>query len=168
MTATGALAHRGTIFLEDAPVISHEAWPQGQYLLRLQAQECARRARPGSFAHLRCAPDLPMRRPLSIQRADPEAGWIELLYKAIGHGLKRLALAKPGDVISCLGPIGNGFSVHPERPQRLLLGGGVGIPPMIFLAESLLGERSGAPKPLVLMGSEIPFPFRAATLDRDW
>jgi len=160
MSAVETRAHRGTIFLEDARVIAQQAWPDGQYVLRLSAPKCARHARPGSFAHVRCGDELPMRRPLSIQRVDAAQGWIEILYKTVGKGLALLSAAKPGDVLSCLGPIGQGFTVHADRPRRLLIGGGVGIPPMIFLAETLRDEPAGTPPPLVLMGSEIPFPFR--------
>jgi dihydroorotate dehydrogenase electron transfer subunit len=71
-----------------------------------------------------------------------------------------------------LGPIGIGFVPHPQRPRPLLIGGGVGIPPMVFLAEALAMQASPADpdsgndvgtawRPLVLMGSEIPFPFEA-------
>ncbi len=60
-----------------------------------------------------------------------------------------------------LGPIGKGFKLHTDRPRVLAIGGGVGIPPMVFLAESLLADSRAHWKPLVLMGSEIPFPFRA-------
>lgn len=155
------VSHRGTIFLEEAVVLAHEAWPADQYVLRLKAPDCAKRARPGSFAHLRCAEGLPMRRPLSIQRADAEAGWIEILYKVVGKGLELLARARPGDRLSCLGPIGQGFSPTAGRPRRLLIGGGVGIPPMIFLAEHLLTAHADEPRPVVFMGSEIPFPFQA-------
>jgi dihydroorotate dehydrogenase electron transfer subunit len=56
-----------------------------------------------------------------------------------------------------LAPIGHGFTVDPARPRLLALGGGVGIPPMIFLAEQVSAERRL--RPLVLMGSEVPFPF---------
>jgi dihydroorotate dehydrogenase electron transfer subunit len=59
-----------------------------------------------------------------------------------------------------LGPIGRPFVAHRERPRTLLLGGGVGIPPMVFLAERLAAQDAAAWKPLVLMGSEVPFPFR--------
>jgi dihydroorotate dehydrogenase electron transfer subunit len=72
--------------------------------------------------------------------------------------------------LSVLGPIGRPFVPHAERPRTLLLGGGVGIPPMVFLAERLGAHHrglrgggaalQGAWKPLVLMGSEVPFPFR--------
>jgi dihydroorotate dehydrogenase electron transfer subunit len=77
----------------------------------------------------------------------------------VGAGLQALAAKKGGDTLSVLGPIGRPFTVHARRPRALLLGGGVGIPPMVFLAERLKDERPF--RPLVLMGSEVPFPFRA-------
>jgi len=76
-------------------------------------------------------------------------------------GLEALSHRKVGDSVSLLGPIGRGFAVHRERPLALLIGGGVGIPPMVFLAERLRARGDAHWKPLVLMGSEIPFPFRA-------
>ena len=150
---------RGSIFLEEARVLSQLAYDGEQYVLRLAAAKCAAHAGPGSFAHLTCDAAIPMRRPLSLMRADAGAGWIELLYKLVGAGLQALAAKKAGDTVSVLGPIGKPFTAHRERPRTLLLGGGVGIPPMVFLAERLKAER--AFKPLVLMGSEVPFPFRS-------
>jgi dihydroorotate dehydrogenase electron transfer subunit len=156
--------NRGTIFLEEARVIQQTAFDAEQFVLRLEAPKCAARAEPGSFVHLTCGPRIPMRRPLSIMRANAQAGWIEVLYKTVGAGLQALAAHKAGDTISTLGPIGRPFTAHPQRPRALLIGGGVGIPPMIFLAERLRHQRNTDPasdwKPLVLMGSEVPFPFR--------
>lgn len=157
---SGARAHRGTIFLEDATVLEHRSFPGGQYVLRLAAPRCAAAATPGSFVHLTCGPDLPMRRPLSIMRAHAGDGWIEVLYKVVGHGLADLAQRRTGETLSCLGPIGQGFRVDPARPRLLLVGGGVGIPPMVFLAERVAAQAGI--KPLVLMGSELPFPFELA------
>jgi dihydroorotate dehydrogenase electron transfer subunit len=155
------MTDRGTIFVEEAEVLAHERFEGNQFILRLKAPKCARHAQPGSFVHLTCDPSLPMRRPLSIMRANPARETIEVLYKIVGQGLELLAQRRVGERISCLGPIGNRFVPHPLRPRTLLVGGGVGIPPMIFLAESLR-ERSDAKwQPLVLMGSEVPFPFRA-------
>jgi dihydroorotate dehydrogenase electron transfer subunit len=151
-------AHRGTIFLEEARIVSQLAYDAEQFVIRLGAPRCAAHAQPGSFAHLTCDVTIPMRRPLSIMRADAKAGWIEILYKVVGAGLHALAAKKAGAPISVLGPIGNPFLVHRQRPRALLIGGGVGIPPMVFLAERLKEDR--AYKPLVLMGSEVPFPFR--------
>lgn len=150
--------HRDTIFLEQAEIISHESFEGDQYLLRLQAPECAAHARPGSFAHLQCSPQRPLRRPISIMRASPADGWVDFLYKRVGRGTTLLSERTVGESISIMGPIGNPFQVHPERPRPLLIGGGVGLPPMVFLAETLY--RNQEIKPFVILGSEVPFPFK--------
>ncbi len=156
-----ARPHRGTIFVEDAELLSQQEFPGRQFVIRLKAPKCAAAATPGSFAHLTCDPQLPMRRPLSIMRVDPRAGWVEILYKIVGPGLEALSKRPVGATLSVMGPIGHGFALHPERPRTLLVGGGVGIPPMVFLAESLKSRSDARWQPLVLMGSEIEFPFRA-------
>jgi dihydroorotate dehydrogenase electron transfer subunit len=151
---------RGTIVLEDAEVVDQQAFAGRQFILRVRAPQAARRAVPGSFAHITCDPAVPLRRPLSIMRANAAEGWVEFLYKPRGGGLAKLAERRPGDVLSVLAPIGRGFNVDPARPQVLALGGGVGIPPMIFLAEQLRARQDL--QMLVLMGSEVPFPFELA------
>ena len=154
--------HRGTIFLETAEVIEQRQFPGDQYILRVVAPACAAKARPGSFAHLTCDPLTPMRRPLSIMSADPKTGVVEFLYKVVGEGLRALAHFGPGEEVSLLGPIGQPFAPDPARPNLLAIGGGVGIPPMVFLAHSLPADFN----PLVIMGSEIPFPFELAEAQR--
>jgi len=84
--------HRGTIFVEDAELLSQ------QELSRPAVRHSAARpgsapppATPGSFAHLHLRSAAAMRRPLSIQRADATAGWIEILYKIVGPGLEALS-----------------------------------------------------------------------------
>jgi len=151
--------HRGTIFVEDAKLLAQQEFPGRQFVIRLRAPRCAAAATPGSFAHLTCDPLLPMRRPLSIMRTDPAAGWIEILYKIVGPGLAALSQQPVGATLSVMGPIGQGFKPSPQRPKTLLVGGGVGIPPMVFLAEALKERSDAAWQPLVLMGSEVPFPF---------
>jgi dihydroorotate dehydrogenase electron transfer subunit len=153
-------AHRGSICLEDGKVLAQHAFAGEQFVIRLEAPKCAARALPGSFAHLTVDDDIPMRRPLSIMRANAQEGWIDILYKIVGPGLAALSRRRVGDHLSVLGPIGQGFELHPQRPRPLLIGGGVGIPPMVFLAETLVSDPRAAWKPLVLMGSEIPFPFQ--------
>jgi dihydroorotate dehydrogenase electron transfer subunit len=142
-------------------VLAQTAFPGDQYVLRVQAPACAAAAAPGMFAHIRCDPAVPMRRPLSIMRASAGGGWVEFLYKIVGEGLRHLGSRRPGDTLSIMGPIGRPFEPHRARPRTLLIGGGVGIPPMIFLAERLTQDLDGGWRPLVLMGSEIPFPFLA-------
>lgn len=148
---------RGSVFLEDARVLAQQAHPDNQFVLRVLAPRAARSAQPGSFAHLACDASVPMRRPLSIMRASPDEGWLEFLYKPRGPGLDLLATRRSGEIVSVLAPIGHGFVVDRARPRLLALGGGVGIPPLIFLAEQLRADKALAP--LVLVGSEVPFPF---------
>lgn len=146
---------RNSIILETSTILNQHAFAGQQYLLKLHAPRIAALARPGQFVHLRCDDEIPMRRPYSIMSTTPE-GTIEILYKVVGEGSKKLATKKHNDRISCLGPIGNGFVIDPQRPALLLIGGGVGIPPILFLAEH---ARSSACQPTVLMGSEVGFPF---------
>jgi len=150
--------HRGTIFVEQGKILSHSQHPAEQYIIRFQAPETAQRAEPGSFVHIRCSDALAMRRPLSIMRVDAAAGWVECLYKVVGKGTALLAQRKVGDELDIMGPIGKPFTPSPERRRPLLIGGGVGIPPMVFLAERL--RRNPDVQALAILGSEIPFPFK--------
>ena len=152
-----AQRNRGTIFVERGEVLSHEAWPGDQYILRIRAPKCAAAARPGTFIHVSCDEELPMRRPLSIMRAVDD--WIEVLYKIVGEGLHLLARKRCGDAISLLGPIGQPFVLHEDRPRPLLIGGGVGIPPVVCLADAIRNDVQSW-NPLAILGSEIPFPFK--------
>ncbi len=152
-----AQSNRGTLFVEEGELVATEAFPGDQFIMRIRAPKCAAAARPGSFVHIQCDDAVPMRRPLSIMRVVD--GCIDVLYKIVGEGLHLLAAKRSGDTISVLGPIGQPFSVSAERPNCLLIGGGVGIPPMVFLAETLQDKRWN---PLAIFGSEIPFPFELA------
>ena len=145
---------RNTIFVEDALILSHEQFEGEQFILRVMAPKCAAHAVAGQFAHLQCDPQRPMRRPISIMRVSRQDGWVDFLYKRLGEGTALLAERKPGESISMFGPIGKPFAVERKRP--LLIGGGVGMPPMIFLAEEL---RNRGIVPFVILGSEVPFPF---------
>ena len=150
-------SHRASLFLEQAQILDHQAYAGDQFVLRLLAPRCAAKARPGSFVHLQCDPLLPMRRPISIMRTEAADGWLELLYKRVGEGTRLLSRRQVGESISLLGPIGRPFSPAAERHRPLLIGGGVGMPPMIFLADSL--RRAQNKHPFVILGSEVPFPF---------
>jgi dihydroorotate dehydrogenase electron transfer subunit len=147
---------RGSIALENAEILAHEAYAGNQYVLRVHAPSTAERARAGMFVHLQCTSDIALRRPLSIMRTDP-AGWIEVLYKPIGAGLAALTKRRPGESLSVLGPIGNGFRIPDGTAHIFALGGGVGIPPMIFAAQQLRSRTDLALT--VYMGSEVEFPF---------
>lgn len=155
-----AQKNRSTLFVEDGLVLSIEPFPGSQYIMRVRAPKCAAAANPGSFVHVTCDAKVPMRRPLSIMRA--EGDWIEFLYKTVGEGLRLLSRAGVGKTLSLIGPIGQPFTPSPNRPKTLLIGGGVGIPPMIFLADQLRKQNANW-QPLAILGSEIPFPFETQT-----
>lgn len=151
---------RGSVFLEQARIVSHRAFDCEQYILRVYAPRIAAAAVPGQFIHIRCGDEIPLRRPYSIMSA-AQNGTVEILYKVTGRGSRLLSTGLPADELSCLGPIGNGFELHPQRPYLLLTGGGVGIPPIMFLAQN--AQRQDSYRPLVIMGSELPFPFELTT-----
>lgn len=151
---------RNTLYLEQAKLLEHTAYEGDQYYMRLQAPQTASRAQPGSFIHMQCDTDLPMRRPMSIMRVDKNAGWIDLLYKAHGVGTTRLAKRNVGECIDLIGPIGLPFKLDQYKKYPLLIGGGVGLPPMVFLTEHIKSTSKNT-RPFVLLGSEVPFPFNA-------
>jgi len=151
-------SQRDTIFVEDAEILSHTHCEGDQHILRLRAPEVARRALPGSFVHITCDPQRPLRRPVSIMRVDASAGEIELLYKVFGQGTRLLSQRQEGEELNLMGPIGKPFELHPEHSRPLLIGGGVGMPPMIFLADAARQQKKTY-SPFVILGSEVPFPF---------
>jgi dihydroorotate dehydrogenase electron transfer subunit len=156
MPTSAAEPGRGSILIETGQIIGSTAFAGAQCVLRIDAPRIAGRCEAGQFVHLRCAPDLLMRRPMSIMRADGEQGWIEILFKVHGVGTRLLAERRTGEKISLLGPIGQPFKQRSYKPRTLLIGGGVGMPPIVFLAEHLRAQPS---ETFVILGSEVPFPF---------
>jgi len=104
-----------------------------------------------------------LRRPLSLAgRKDTVEGTeLEVIYRVVGAGTRWLATVTAGEELSVLGPLGNSFRIDPEKPRAALIGGGVGIPPMVYLAEQLAeagkevvafnGVRSADMLPLTLI-----------------
>ena len=106
------------------------------YRIRLQGDtEIA--ARPGQFVNLRLD-GLFLRRPISI--CDTENSKLTLIYKIVGSGTRQLASMLPGQKLDLLTGLGNGFDLSLSGNHPLLLGGGVGVPPLYLLARRLLSE----------------------------
>jgi len=104
--------------------------------LIVYAPKIAQQAVPGQFVHVKVATGEPLlRRPISISNVNVESGTLSLIYRIVGKGTAHLANLKTNDEVNCLGPLGNGFDLTCERP--LLVGGGMGIAPLIFLAQRL-------------------------------
>lgn len=129
-------------YMEKAVVRSQINIAEGIFDLWLDAPIIAGLARAGQFVNVYCNDKsrlLP--RPISICEADGKNGRIRLVYRVAGKGTAEFSELVPGDTIDVLGPLGNGFieaSGIPERTGRIMLiGGGIGIPPMLGLAAYL-------------------------------
>ncbi|CUH96968.1 hypothetical protein P22_3086 [Propionispora sp. 2/2-37] len=115
--------------------------------LVLDAPVIAAQVRPGQFVHVRVANGVEplLRRPFSIAKADAGRGVLHIIYRIVGKGTAGLSLLESGDHLDCMGPLGNGFIFQGEHP--LLVGGGMGLAPLAYLAQQL------CPKPVeILMG----------------
>ena len=112
--------------------------------LTLEASKLAVSARPGQFAMLGCGSGLDpfLRRPLSIHRIHREQGGpgaVSFLYRVRGRGTECLASRRQGETVSLLGPLGRGFRYEGNSRRALLVGAGIGVAPLLFLAETLMG-----------------------------
>jgi dihydroorotate dehydrogenase electron transfer subunit len=86
-----------------------------------------------------CSPLALLRRPFSLSgRGD---GWIEIIHRVVGVGTQWLAQLNPGDPVDFIGPLGNTFTLPSEKSLGLLVGGGVGLPPMFYLAQAMHQAR---------------------------
>lgn len=108
-------------------------------LLHLVSDEALPPIVPGQFVEVQCptSGQTMLRRPISIHYADPEGRAIGLLIHCVGEGTRSLASLHVGDTVSCLFPLGNGFTLPSGRQRCLLVGGGVGSAPLLQLGREL-------------------------------
>ena len=153
---------KAAIFEERSEVIDQIEYDSDQFIITLKAPKAAKAAKPGEFAFVDCGENTLLRRPLSYLRTNPEKETVEFMYKIIGPGLEALSKMSAGDYVQMMGPIGNGFNHDPLKEIPVFIGGGVGIPPVLFLAEYLKKSNQNI-TPYAFFGSEIPFPFEVVT-----
>ncbi len=124
----------------EATVISNNEIMPGVYLMWLEPPQIASPAQPGQFVMVRCGEELEfqLRRPLSIHQLDEKR--LALLFNVVGKGTQRLSQCQAGDNLDLLGPLGNGFTIHPGSQNLLLVAGGIGIAPLVFLAQQALSQ----------------------------
>lgn len=132
-------------YLERADIIENCAVTDVVWKLVLHAPRIAASAKPGQFVMLEASSrELLLRRPLGIADVDVKRGEVLLIYRLVGRGTRGYTTLRKGDVLSLEGPLGTGFSI--DSGAVLLVGGGVGIAPLIYLAKSL------PVKPVLLIG----------------
>ena len=126
---------------------------QGRYVLvKLTDRQPLPEMAPGQFVEVRVdgSPSTFLRRPISINFVDYELNELWLLVATVGEGTRRMAQLQAGDTLNCMLPLGNGFSRSEGAGKRLLIGGGVGVAPLLYLGASL--KKSGV-EPTFLLGA---------------
>jgi dihydroorotate dehydrogenase electron transfer subunit len=122
-------------------VDSREILP-GQWLQSYHAPELAVGSRAGQFVHVRTGDlsGLVLRRPFSINTADPISGVITIHFRTIGRGTEWFTRLRPGDAVDMLGPLGRPFEVDPRSRHLLLIAGGLGMAGVRALADEALRD----------------------------
>ena len=135
------------------------------FLATLSAPYLAKAGKPGQFLHIKIK-DTILRRPISIHSV--KGGTVYILFRVRGRGTRILSRYKVGQTLDIIGPLGNGFSIRPEtRPAcrqagtkrletNILIGGGVGVAPLVFLGEKLRETRSSKSeiRNIVILGAK--------------
>jgi len=149
------MAEGRKLFMKDikAKILSNKEIAPGYFRMALDASYIARYAKPGQFVQVRCSEGLEplLRRPFSIHRIPS----IEILYEVVGRATGILSEKHAGEFVDVLGPLGNGFTL-PRKTEygirnTVLIAGGIGIAPLVFLAEKLAKKRI---KTTVLIGAK--------------
>ncbi len=122
-------------------VESREILP-GQWLQSYHAPDIALGSRAGQFVHVRTGDDsgMVLRRPFSINTADPISGIITVHFRVIGRGTGWFTRLRPGDPVDLLGPLGRPFEVDPRSRHVLLIAGGLGIAGVRMLADEAIRD----------------------------
>ena len=142
------------MFRENGAVLENRMVAPAHYILKIKSDRISRNAKPGQFVQILCDDDYDplLPRPFSFLTATPKD--FSVLYQVVGKGTKILSQMKKGDTLCVVGPLGNGFNVSSSRRRGsadsrlrgndiiLLVGGGVGIPPLYHLAQVLLKNKT--------------------------
>jgi len=135
---------------EEVPILENEKVNGKYFRLAFRSKNLSGNIKPGQFlqARINQGQDPYLRRPFSYFRVSP--GRVEILYEVLGHGTSILSGKKKGEVLKVMGPLGNAFTEDLGKKKRILVAGGVGVPPLVFLAERyptaylLIGTKSKA------------------------
>jgi dihydroorotate dehydrogenase electron transfer subunit len=154
---------------ETMRVVRQQSLARHIYELVLEGELAGRMTEPGRFVHVKTGEgsDPLLRRPISICNADPLNQQFTMIYRAEGKGTTWLSQRSAGDSVDILGPLGHGFSVEEASPggTALLVGGGIGVPPLYYLSRQLI-KRGVRPVHVLGFASEadVFYPDRFAEL----
>ena len=140
-------------YMLDMKVTENSRLHKNYCLLKLTSEQALPEMLPGQFVQIRVdnSPTTFLRRPISINYVDRNSNELWLLIQLVGDGTRRMAAYKPGDIVNILLPLGNGFTIPADKNQELLLiGGGVGTAPMLYLGAIL---KNAGYTPTFLLGA---------------
>ena len=157
---------------EKCTIVEATALPSGGISMTFESQGMAAQIQgPGQFVHVRCGECLLLRRPISICNWSADRDLIRMVFEARGEGTSWLAQRKVGEKLDVLGPLGHGFDTQPHG-RYLLVGGGIGVPPMLGCAlhggkesVAVLGFRSAQNSMMLEEFSKCCTQVRVATDD---
>ncbi len=133
-------------------VVSQERLADGVYSMWIETREIASQAKAGQFISVYSkdgAKLLP--RPISLCEIDKELGRLRIVYRVVGGGTEEFSSYQAGDDITILGPLGNGFPLQPGKTS-MVIGGGIGVPPMVQTARELSQMAGEKGQVLAVMG----------------
>lgn len=130
-----------SIWKETGKVVCQKEISPDIFDMTISFPKGAKEAKPGQFVAIYCkSGERLLPRPISICGIDKEAGTIRIVYRIAGAGTKEISTWKEGDTFEIMGPLGNGFTLKEDR--AIIIGGGIGVPPMLELAKQLGGEKT--------------------------
>jgi dihydroorotate dehydrogenase electron transfer subunit len=137
--------------IEDFIIKANRRLNNDFFILELAGNSYLPLLKPGQFVQAKVEdnPETFLRRPLSIHDVDPEKNTIKILIQVVGKGTQKLSNLKEGEILNLIYPLGNSFSLPAENAHILLIGGGCGVAPLLFLGKYL---KSNGYNPEILLG----------------
>lgn len=123
--------------IQNCKIIENKKIGENYYILKLE-NKFKEKFLPGQFLHIKI-PENFLRRPFSV--ASFTDSFISILYQVVGTGTKKLSEKKEGEILNVIGPCGNSFPVKKEYKKICIIAGGIGVAPLIFLAEEILKKK---------------------------
>ncbi len=132
------------MYAQTIQLIQREQVGPDYHLLEFECPQIAAAAQPGQFVHIRVTGDWDplLRRPFSVLRTNEAEGSFQVLMRSVGRGTQMLAEAQSGTKFDIMGPLGNGFALPSPEGEAVLVAGGIGVAPLIFLATVLHEPQS--------------------------
>ncbi|RKX20243.1 MAG: hypothetical protein DRP35_06400, partial [Candidatus Zixiibacteriota bacterium] len=134
---------------QDTVVVKKRNLKNNYFSFTLSQFKKAKSCKPGQFVHVKIPDsDIFLRRAFSIASVDKKKNELEIIFKVVGRGTKLMGGLNKGDILSTLGPLGSPFKFPKKNEKVIMVAGGVGFPPLMYLAVEMI-EKGHNPKNIV-------------------